>query len=434
MVQVNQKPKIKNQKSITICCSSFPPEKGGAATRIYNMTVLLRDAGYAVSVLTAMPNYPTGRIFPGYRGRLIHRENVDGINVIRLWMSPSNSGSLLRRGLSLMTHLGSLLFLGSRRLIFKQTDLIIVSSPPLANAALAALLARAGGKKVLVNISDIWPLTAAAMGALNRGMVFRLLQQMERRLYQQAAAFSGQSQEILRHIANDESIRKPAFLYRNLQQNKPGITASRRAEGQPLRIIYAGNLGHAQGMLDLIKKVDFKKAGAELHIYGAGGEGAALQSFLERVHDKSVFLYPSILQKELDSHLGSFHFVLVPLKIPIPGAVPSKLFMAVAAGLPVLFCAGGEGEALVHQHHLGLIATPGNHEELAQRIHEAATMPATDYEQLKANVLATRDKDFSKAMQDEAFMQFIAAVISEHDLASLPATFSAQDNRPQNNL
>lgn len=379
------------------------------------MVILLRNAGYNVTVLTAMPNYPTGRIFPGYRGRLMHRDVLDGITVIRLWLAPSNSRSLLRRGLSLVTHLGSLFFTRAARLVINRSDLVIVSSPPLASAALAAMLAKAGRKKILVNISDIWPLTAAAMGALHAGPTLNLLLRAELRLYKCATAFSGQSLEILDHLAASSPAPKPTFLYRNLQNDMPFHEGMRKPAASPLKIIYAGNLGHAQGLLKMVKAVDFKLAGAELHIYGDGGEGAALRSFLQSNPDTGIHLHAPIPQIALDALLGEFHFVLVPLKVPIPGAVPSKLFMAVAAGLPVLFCAGGEGELLVREHGLGLIVAPGDYAALVDGVQKAVNMDAAEYERMCGRVLAARSSVFSKSLQDEKFIRFVAQIVEDSD-------------------
>ncbi len=401
-------------RKIVVCCNSFPPEKGGAPTRIYNMALLLRDAGYEVTVITAMPNYPTGKIFPEYRGKLLQKEIVDGIQVIRLWLVPSNSGNLLMRGLSLTTFLWSVLLGAVGRLIFGKTDLVIVSSPPLISAWLYALLASWGRKKLLVNISDIWPLTATEMGALRKGMIFGILQRMERSLYKKAHAFSGQSNEIIAHIADLYPSVKPAFLYRNLQQKKASV-ASEFSSQRSLRIIYAGNLGHAQGMLALCTAINFSALKATLDIYGDGAERAAIAAYIHLHPEYGIHLHNMLLQSSLDALLPDYDVVLIPLKMNIHGAVPSKLFMAVAAGLPVLFCGGGEGAALVEQHQLGWPVAPGHYEVLAQVIIRAKQASEEDLNNLKEKINLARDTIFSKELQDCRFTEFIHQLIdSDH--------------------
>jgi len=375
------------------------------------MVLLLRDAGYAVTVISAMPNYPTGRVFPGYRGKLRHQEMMDGIRVIRLGLIPSNSGNLLVRGLSLITFLMSVLFGAGPRLLFSKTDLVIVSSPPLLTAWVYAFLARCGGKKVLVNISDVWPLTALEMGALRQGFIYRMLQKMEHSLYRKAHAFTGQSQEILDHLKASCRKEKNAFLYRNLQPRKERNAAVSSLPAAPFKVIYAGNLGHAQGILELCEAVDFKACNTELHIYGDGADREQLTTFLSQHPEKDIYLHPTIPQKELDEQLANFHAVLVPLKKPIYGAVPSKLFMAVAAGLPVLYSAGGEGENLVAQHRLGWIAAPGDYPALSAMICRAAATSDTERQQFHAAIQHMQETVCSKEVQDKAFSGFVAGLM-----------------------
>ncbi len=414
-MQVNHNSKIKNQKSVVVCCNSFPPEKGGAPTRIYNMAALLRDAGYAVTVITAMPNYPTGKIFPGYRGRLIHKEVLDGIEVIRLGLLPSNSSSFLLRGMSMISFLLSIFFLAGPRLFFRKADLVIVSSPPLISAWLFALLSKFGKKKLLVNISDIWPLTALEMGALKQGATYKFLKRLEGHLYKMADAFTGQSLEILAHLKSSLKINMPSFLYRNLQDEKTAAKNTNAGRMKAFKIIYAGNLGHAQGMYELCKGINFTALDAELHIYGAGAERAILENFVKEHPHNGLFLYPTIPQKELDALLPCYDAVLIPLKIPIYGAVPSKLFMAVAAGLPVLFCAGGEGAMMVEEHKLGLVAAPGDYRALAGAVKEMAGLAGKELLKLQTSIATAARTLYSKPQQDAAFIQFISDLLSGKD-------------------
>src|SRR4051812_4792442 len=110
---------------IAIFCNSFPPEGGGASVRIYNLALLLRNAGYRVQVIAGVPNYPTGKIFPNYHGKLAVDEEVDGIKVRRVWLSPSNTASALARGWSMASFVLSLKLLAFRRVRKMKPDLVI---------------------------------------------------------------------------------------------------------------------------------------------------------------------------------------------------------------------------------------------------------------------------------------------------------------------
>lgn len=207
---------MESGRLVAIFCNSFPPEGGGAANRIYNLTCLLRDAGYRVQVVCAMPNYPTGKIFPAYRRKLVVDEIVDGIDVRRVWLSPSNSDSVFARGWSMTSFVLSLKLFAFKRVGKMQPALVIVSSPPLPMAAAAVRFFRKRDCNVLLNVSDIWPLSANALGAMNKKGLYAQLEAAATRMYEGAAAITAQSDEILEHIRQHCSVMPPAFLYRNL--------------------------------------------------------------------------------------------------------------------------------------------------------------------------------------------------------------------------
>src|SRR5690606_18142243 len=71
---------------LTIISIYYPPEQGAAPSRIANLAKGLRDRHIEVDVITALPNYPTGRIFAGYRQKFSYSEVIDGIPVLRYWL------------------------------------------------------------------------------------------------------------------------------------------------------------------------------------------------------------------------------------------------------------------------------------------------------------------------------------------------------------
>ena len=75
----------------------YPPEHGAPQNRLHDLAKRMNQAGYKITVLTAMPNYPKGEVFPSYRGRLLYEEEIDSIKVIRTWILPSKKKSTLRQ-------------------------------------------------------------------------------------------------------------------------------------------------------------------------------------------------------------------------------------------------------------------------------------------------------------------------------------------------
>lgn len=397
-----------DQPLIAIFCNSFPPEGGGASARIYNLAVLLRDAGYAVQVVCGMPNYPTGSIFPEYRGKLQCNEEVDGISVKRVWMIPSNSASPLKRGSSIMSLVLSMRLQAYRSVLRAKPELVIVSSPPLPMAADAVRYFNRHGVKVLLNVSDIWPLSASALGAVKDSPLYRILEQREKEMYSQAHAFTAQSEETLRHLGLRDPHAKPALLYRNLPAE--GSASLALPAEKPHRIIYPGMLGHAQGILEVCESIDFAALNVSLDIYGEGAELPAIEAWIARNPGCPVRLNKPVSPAELSRLLPRFHAMLVPLVAPIEGALPSKLFTAVREGLPVLYSGGGEGATLVRNHRLGWVARPGDYQTLSGNIADLSQLSAAAYMAMRTHIARVGRTIFNKSAQDARLLRFIEAL------------------------
>lgn len=397
---------------IAIFCTSFPPERGAAAQRMHHIALLLRDAGYRVEVVSSLPNYPTGRISPGYRGRLQRHDTVDGIPVQRCWLYPSNSGAALPRAVNMLSQMVSFRVLAFQRIVTLTPALAIVSSPPLLMAAAAVQYFRRAGIPVLLNVSDLWPLSAKALGAASESWMYRLMLGRERRMYDEASAISGQSQAILDHVYQRLGVPKPVFLLRNLPKEPVRHRSIREYDpAQPLRIIYPGLLGHAQGLHTLIAAVDWRSLNAELLIYGEGAEQDSIERWILEHPDQPVRLQPPVSPDELQRRFEHQDTMLIPLISEIPGAVPSKLFTAMQAGLPVLYNAGGEGAAIVRKYGLGFVSSPGNYAGLAQSIRSMQQLGNEGRIKFRDALLHAAMHDFDREAQNKRFLAFVSELI-----------------------
>lgn len=402
--------------SILIVCNSYPPEIGAAPTRIYNLAHLLRDAGYAVEVVCALPNYPTGRIHPDYRGKLRVTEVLEGITVRRLPLLPSASRKGFRRMVSMATHAASLAAFLLPHLLRRKPRLVIVSSPPLPMAAAGASVAKAVGCRVLLNVSDLWPLSALELGAVKQGRLYRALEGLEMRMYRRADAVMGQSDTILAHVA--AHVTRPCFLYRNLPATAPAREDAMPHSHNSLaphsvrRLLYAGQLGPVQGIADICEAHDFAALGIELHLYGDGPERGRIAERIAEHPACGITLHKPVPLDGLPALLAGFDGALVPLRTPLTGAVPSKLFTAVAAGLPVIFCGGGEGARVVDEHGLGWVSAPGDEGGLDHALRQFSAQPMDDARAMKLRCHDATRTTFSKPAQDAAFLKFLAEVLA----------------------
>ena len=332
-------------KSIVLVSNYYPPERGAAPNRIQVLAAALQQYGYTVEVVCPLPNYPTGAIFSSFKGKVYSKSVENKITVYRLWIWPSNSSNKFIRLLSMLSFSASLqwFFLLKRlpRHVFIQYSPIFVGF----TAVFWSWLLR---KKPILNISDLWPLAGLEMGLLKKGSYYSLLERIEGFCYRKSHLILGQSQEILSHIAS-KKVTAPLVLYRNF----PAFTCQKiqvKKTEVPIKIVYAGLLGVAQGIAEIVSKITIPEH-VEFHVYGDGPDAASLA----KLKNTRVQYHGNVSRETLHHQMTQYDVAFIPLVKRIYGSVPSKVFEYARLGLPLLYMAGGEGGDLVSENKLGWV-------------------------------------------------------------------------------
>ncbi|MBQ8722172.1 MAG: glycosyltransferase family 4 protein [Paludibacteraceae bacterium] len=386
----------------------YHPELGAAPSRITNMANGLKREGVDVDVLTCLPNYPKGKIFEGYRGRISKKEVIDGINVYRYWTYASVSKNVILRAFGMLSFALVMWLFAFKRKLICSYDKVIVQSPPLFVPLSAIILFKSlYNRKVILNISDLWPLSAVELGAMSEGgKMHKIFSWIERFIYRKSDAILGQSNEILRHINEFES-PKYKFLYRNLQ--KYDVNVEFHKKGEVVKIVYAGLLGVAQDILGIIKNIDFKGLGVEFHLYGGGNQ---TNSIVEYINNNScnVFYHGYVDKSQMANELAKYDVSIVPLVVRIKGAVPSKIFDIIPMGMPVLFCGGGEGAEIVKEYNLGYVSEPQDYKALSENIARLKSLSDEEYILLSKNCVKASKSDFDFDVQMKKTFDFISSI------------------------
>jgi len=246
-----------------------------------------------------------------------------------------------------------------------------------------------------MNVSDLWPLSAKELGALSDGFVYRLLTRLESFLYRNATICTGQSQEIVDYITIQKN--KNVWLLRN------GVDSSRfTVSGQINRtnkIVYAGLLGVAQGILAIIQNINFKELGLEFHIYGSGNEKEEIEKYLKS-HPAYGISYLGLLGRDQVPHvLAQYDAALVALVKNIYGAVPSKIYEAMAAGLPIVFSGVGEGARIIKENEVGWQNDPGDWTSLMANLNTLKKLSNQELVELKQRARQAAIEKFDRKSQ-----------------------------------
>lgn len=381
---------------ILIISNYYPPEKGAAANRIEQLALKLNQHNYKVSVICPLGNYPKGELFPEYKGKFSVTENRDNITVKRLWIYPSVSKNLIVRIISVLSFSLSLFFY----LLFRKTPKkVVVQSPPLLLSFIAVFVLSLKNKKIILNISDLWPLAAIELKALKEHSLshkFSLF--LEHFIYKRATLIIGQSNEIIAHV-NSLFPYKKCYLYRNFPDHEVMDLDLITEENQPIKIFYAGLLGIAQGVLEMCEKIDLNGLNIELHLFGDGAEKNQIEALLSSEKGRKIFFHGMMERNALHERLKSFDVAIVPLKVRIYGSVPSKIFEYGSLGFPILYFGGGEGESIVEENDLGWVASVGNYDDLNEKLKTISNLSKSELDLMKQNVFNKSQEDFNLGHQ-----------------------------------
>lgn len=378
-------------EEITIISNYYPPEKGAAANRIEQLALKLHQNNYKVTVICPLGNYPKGKLFSEYKGKFSVTETRKNTTVKRLWILPSVSKNILIRMVSVLSFSTCLFFF----LLFKKTSKkVIVQSPPLLLSFVAVFVLSLKKKKIILNISDLWPLAAIELNALKKDSIsHKFSMVLERFIYHKSTLVLGQSNEIILHVKSIFPDKK-CFLYRNYPDHHRKQMDLVTDEDKTVKLFYAGLLGVAQGVLELCKNMDLKDLNVELHLYGDGAEKNQIEQFISIENQKKIHFHGMLDRDELHREIQSFDVALVPLTTRIYGSVPSKIFEYAALGFPVLYFGGGEGENIVAENNLGWVAAVGNYEEINEKIRAISALTKTDLLEKKKRIFEQSQRVF----------------------------------------
>jgi glycosyltransferase involved in cell wall biosynthesis len=356
---------VRAPRKICLLTQYFPPEMGAPQARLSELGERLIDLGWQVEALTALPNYPTGKVFDGYDPKKSVVEQVGRIRTVRVPLYTAKTG-FTKRVRSYLSFAAAASRFGTR--LCAKPDLLFVESPPLFIGYAARYLSWRWKCPFVFNVSDLWPESAIRMGIVKPGFATRMAERLEHKLYRKAAGVTGQSDEIIKAVRQVVPSARTEVITNGVDPQRFGRDKADQAardllgrEPGPI-FIFAGLLGLAQGLdqiLDLAKSLP-KEAPGRFVLVGEGPAREHLVERIEREQIRRVRIVPPQPRERVPALLAGADVALISLGMSIPGAVPSKIYEAMAASLPILLIAVGEPAQRVRDAECGLTVPPGD--------------------------------------------------------------------------
>lgn len=367
---------------LLILTQYYPPEIGAPQTRLAAFARELVRRGHEVEVVTAMPHHLQGRTYPGYRHKFYMRDSIDGTVVHRTWVYAATGTGLRRIANYLSFTLTSLFGLAQAR----RPDMVFVESPPLFLGIpgwIAALRFRA---KLIFNVADLWPDSVRDLGVMPDGPVIRLAEHLEAWTYRRADIVNAVTNGIDRVLRNDKLVpgRKIRFLPNGIDIDtfapRAPVERLRRALNLDDRrvFIYAGTHGIAQVLHHVVDAAKLVNDEAIVLFVGAGPTKHMLMERARRNNVQNVRFVDAVPLDHMPDYFSLAYGSIVPLAASalMRGARPSKLFPALASGVPVVYSGEGEGARLVSDARAGLVVAPERPELLADAMRRLCANPS----------------------------------------------------------
>jgi len=320
--------------------------------------------GFEVEVLTGFPNYPGGKVYPGYRIRPLQRERIDGVEVTRVALYPSHDQSGVRRALNYLSFAFSAacyVLLRARR-----PDVIYAYHPPLTVGIVGVLARWIRRVPLVLDIQDLWPDTLRATGMISSERLFGLVGRVCRWVYRRVDTIVVLSPGFKRTlIARGVPESRIELIYNWCDEAALAVTGGRLPETFPgpdrFRIVFAGNLGKAQALdavLDAAAMLRERAAEVMLVFVGGGIERDRLRKKAVDSSLTNVVFLDQMPMSEVGAVLGAADVLLVHLRDDelFKITIPSKTQAYMAVGRPVLMAVSGDAADLVRASQCGVVA------------------------------------------------------------------------------
>ena len=360
----------------------FPPEMGAPAARVSELAQRWAQSGHDVTVLTGFPNHPNGIIRPEYRKnfrRMIFRERVHDVNVVRSWLLPLPNRRPIERMLNYGSFMASAAITGS---FLGSTDAVIASSPQLLVGLAGWWISRLKHVPFIFEVRDLWPESLLAVGVGNaKSALHRSLTRIAAFLYQKAdhivvvtPAFRDflvdrwqVPVEKISVVPNGVETRmfSPQFPDHNLRKSFGG-------DGKFVAS-FIGTMGLAHGLNTLLAAAErFQKAEPDV-LFMLVGEGADRQRITAIAQAKrlsNIRFVPQQLREKVPDYIAASDVCLVLLKKSevFETVIPTKMLEFMSCAKPVILGVGGQAREIIERGRAGICIEPENADQLCDAI------------------------------------------------------------------
>jgi len=357
---------------ILISSMHFYPEN----FRVNDIALEWVRRGYKVSVITGYPNYPEGKLYKGYKQRLSQIENYQDIRVHRIPIFLRG-----KRVMNLILNYLSFIFSGYFWALLTQTrpdKIFIFATSPIFQALPPVLFSRLRKIPCSIYVQDLWPENVEAVFNIRSPFIIKPIEWVARYVYKRCDKIFVTSPQFVQAIAR-LGISQDKIIYWPQHAEFITLTPISSSSTNLTSIIYAGNVGQAQGLDTLVSAIEILKTeglsseSLKVSILGDGRYKEELKRMIEEKNLESFFQFlPRVQAHEVPNILAqhSLSYLSLQDSTIFNMTIPAKLQTYLGAGVPILACANGEVPRILDESKAGLWAPSGDAKALAFQIRK----------------------------------------------------------------
>jgi colanic acid biosynthesis glycosyl transferase WcaI len=367
----------------------FPPEMGAPAARAAELARYWVQDGHEVTVLTGFPNHPTGVVPAEYRSkirRLVMRENLDGVNVVRTWLFPFPNRKTYERILNYSSFCASASTTG---MFVSSPDVLIATSPQLLVGLSGWWLARTKRVPFVFEVRDLWPESLAAVGIGNpHSILNRSLGSVAGFLYKRSEHIVVVTPAFQEHLIQNWRVPpgKISVVENGVESdlfspkvNDADLRRELGAEGKFV-VGYIGTMGMAHGLETLVQAATELQRTAPDVLFLMVGEGSDKERVINRARSQGLTNMRFVGQQpreRVPEFISVSDACLVLLKKAelFKTVTPTKMLEFMSCARPVILGVDGQARKIMDQAGAGVYVEPENVAALVQVITRLAANP-----------------------------------------------------------
>lgn len=350
----------------------------------------LQQRGHTVTVLTGIPNYPSGKFFQGYGLFKKRKQTVQGVRIIRSWLISRGNSSGLRLALNYFSWAffasWKALWLGIR---YKYDAIIVHEPSPITQGIPAIIVKKIQKIPLYFWVLDLWPESLISAGGVHNKLVLSFFNRIVKYVYKNADKILISSRKFEDSIIQKGNFSEKLIYFPNWAEDVFKNSAAYPIPELPggFKIMFAGNIGEAQDFEHIMQAALLLKDKQDIHFIfiGDGRKRPWVEGFIKKHNlTQTVHLLGRFPLEAMPAFFEQADVMLLALKdeLIFNLTVPAKLQAYMAAGKPVIAMLNGEGAEIIKEADCGLVSDAGNYNGIAQNIGHLKAIPSTQRKQM----------------------------------------------------